>query len=144
MPKSFKSVLFRLKLLATWECFWFNERDFLIKKFCCPKFAVSKTQKQTKLFRKKTSDLMRLKKMLHSKSLKGKTGSPREWSSLISGESGYYCPKVETEYGKPFSRHLLPASKYFNYIMIISKKEVGDIITVFSKKSCWFFSLSLR
>lgn len=79
---------------------------------------------------------MRLKKMLYSKSLKGKIGSFREWFLLILGEFGYYCFKVEIEYGKFFLRYLFFVSKYFNYIMIILKKEVGDIIIVFLKKSC--------
>lgn len=81
---------------------------------------------------------MSLKKMLYSKSLEGETESFREWFLLILGEFefGYYCFKVEIEYGKFFLSYLFFVSKYFNYIMIILKKEVGDIIIVFLKKSC--------
>lgn len=75
------------------------KRLFVMKR-SYPRSAVSKTKKKTnQAFWRIASGLMLLKESLYSKGLQGVLKSPREGSSLISGEieSSYYGPKVATD-----------------------------------------------
>lgn len=119
------------------QCKRYFDNEVLPSQICS-----KQNQKVKQAFQGVASGLMFLEKKTHNKGLEGGLGNTREESSLISKEleSNYYCCKTETDYWKPLWSQWLPASKYFNYVVLVSKKErLGDIIQNFLKKQMLIF-----